>query len=86
MYSAQFGMSNIPPIDHTNLKRLHGMAFSIARIDDDEYKCAKIPGQLSQRIQRGPGLGIVAGGRRRCEKNHDTMASGLPLLPAIAEG
>ena len=46
MYYAQFGMSNIQPIDHTNLKRLHGMAFSIARIDDDEYKCAKIPGQL----------------------------------------
>ena len=31
MYYAQFGMFAIPPLDHKNLKRLHGMAFGIPR-------------------------------------------------------
>ena len=46
MYNAQVGMFAIQPLDHKNLKRLHGMALGIPRIDDNVYKCELIPGKL----------------------------------------
>ena len=49
MYYAQVGMFAIPPLDRKNLKRLHGMAFCIPRIDDNVYKCEPSPGKLFTR-------------------------------------
>ena len=49
MYHSQMGMFAIimiPPFDHEQLARLHGMAFGIPRIDDFVYKCEQIPGKL----------------------------------------
>ena len=46
MYHSQVGMFAIPLLDHTQLRKLYGMAFGIPRIDDDVYKCEQIPGKL----------------------------------------
>ena len=86
MYYVQFGMFNITPIKNKNLKRLHSMAFGFHRITDDIYKCIPTPGQLFTNIYcEAHGLGTVAGGGRRCEEDHHALASGLRLLPSIAE-
>ena len=39
-------MFAIPPLDHKQLRKCHGLAFGIPRIDDDVYKCEPIPCKL----------------------------------------
>ena len=46
MYHSQVGMFAIPYLDQEQLARLHGMAFSIPRIDDSVHKCGPIPTKL----------------------------------------
>ena len=55
MHHSQAGMFDTPHLDHRKLRRLHGMAFGIPRIDDDVHKREPIPGKLFNGLQTQAG-------------------------------
>ena len=79
MYHSQVGMFAIPLLDHTQLRKLYGMAFGIPRIDDDVYNCEPIPGKLFTNASGVAQDWVPSLEGRSCTRDHVSVA-GYALL------